>query len=55
MLMSMTPVLGGPYNGFSATQTLSNFKDGEQAATRSILRNGWNTRCRKPRTALSVQ
>ena len=36
-------VLGGPYNGFSATQTLSNFKDGEQSATRSILRNSWNT------------
>ncbi len=40
--MSST-VLGGPYNGFSATQTLSNFKDGEQSATRSILRNSWNT------------
>jgi hypothetical protein len=36
-------VLGGPYNGFSATQTLSNFKDGQQSATRSILRNSWNT------------
>ena len=43
MLMNMTSVLGGPYNGFSPTQTLSNFKDGEQAATRAILRNGWNT------------
>ncbi len=43
MLMNMTSVLGGPYNGFSATQTLLNFKDGEQSATRAILRNGWNT------------
>ena len=43
MLMNMTSVLGGPYNGFSPTQTLSNFKDGEQSATRTILRNGWNT------------
>jgi|TARA_B100001287_G_scaffold276825_1_gene289789 hypothetical protein len=38
-----TSVLGGPYNGFSATQTLCNFKDGEQSSTRSILRNSWNT------------
>lgn len=39
----MNSVLGGPYNGFSAKQTLLNFKDGEQSGTRSILRNAWNT------------
>jgi hypothetical protein len=38
-----TSNLGGPYRGFSATQTLGNFKDGEQASTRAILRNSWNT------------
>jgi len=35
--------LGGGVNGFSATQTLTNFKDSEQTAMRKILRKGWNT------------
>ena len=35
--------LGGPYTGWSPKQTVLNYKDGEQANTRSILRNGWNT------------
>ena len=38
-----SPLGGGPFNGFSPQQTLSNFKDGEQSLTRSILRNAWNT------------
>jgi hypothetical protein len=36
-------VLGGPYNGYSPAQTLTNFKHGEQALTRRILRRSWNT------------
>jgi len=35
--------LGGPYNGFSAKQTVTNFKSSEQAMTRKILRSAWNT------------
>jgi hypothetical protein len=36
-------VLGGPYNGYSPAQTLTNFKHGEQALTRRVLRRSWNT------------
>lgn len=38
-----TSVLGGPYNGFSAKQTVLNYKHGQQALTRRVLRDGWNT------------
>ena len=38
-----TNVLGGPYNGFSAKQTVLNYKDNKQATTRKVLRDGWNT------------
>jgi len=38
-----TSNLGGPLRGFSAKQTVLNYKDGEQTSTRAILRNGWNT------------
>lgn len=34
---------GGPYNGYSPVQTITNYKDSEQVATRTILRNAWNT------------
>jgi hypothetical protein len=40
--------LGGPYNGFSAKQTVLNYKDGRQTTTRKILRDGWNTAMAKP-------
>ena len=36
-------VLGGPFNGFSARQTVLNYKDNKQAITRKVLRDGWNT------------
>lgn len=36
-------VLGGPYNGFSAKQTITNYKDSEQTRTRRILLKSWNT------------
>ena len=39
----MTFNLGGPFQGFSATQTVLNYKDGEASAIRSVLRDGWNT------------
>ena len=39
----MTTLGGGPYQGYSPKQTTLNYKDGSQAAVRSILRNGWNT------------
>ena len=35
--------LGGPFPGFSAKQTVLNYKDGQQTTTRFILRTGWNT------------
>ena len=38
-----TAVLGGPMNGYSPQQTITNFKDSEQAMTRRILRTSWNT------------
>jgi hypothetical protein len=37
-------VLGGPFNGYSGTQTVTNYKDSAQTSTRSVLRNAWNTR-----------
>ena len=36
-------VLGGPYNGYSAKQTITSFKTCEQSSTRKILRDSWNT------------
>ena len=38
-----TSNLGGPYNGFSAKQTIGNFQSGEHSITRKILRDSWNT------------
>ena len=38
-----TNVLSGPYNGYSAKQTINNYKSSGDVATRSILRRGWNT------------
>lgn len=35
--------LGGGVNGFSAKQTVLNYKDGEQTAIRKLLRTAWNT------------
>jgi hypothetical protein len=36
------PVLGGPYNGYSGRQTVTNYKDSENVMTRRILRDSWN-------------
>ena len=33
---------GGPFTGFSARQTVLNYKDNQQATTRKILRDVWN-------------
>jgi hypothetical protein len=35
---------GGPFNGFSPTQTITNYKSGDDARIRTVLRRGWNTR-----------
>lgn len=35
-------VLGGPFNGYSAKQTITNYKNSEQTNTRALLRKGWN-------------
>jgi len=35
--------LGGPYNGFSARQTINNYKDGDITLMRQELRKAWNT------------
>ena len=40
--MSST-TLGGPYNGYSATQTINNYKDGDVITMRRELRRAWNT------------
>ncbi len=37
-------VLGGPYNGFSARQTVNNYKTSEQVMSRRVVRDSWNTR-----------
>jgi hypothetical protein len=36
-------VLGGPYNGYSAKQTISSKRDSEGVMTRRILRSSWDT------------
>lgn len=33
--------LGGPYQGYSPTQTINNYKDSEQTRIRRILRSSW--------------
>jgi hypothetical protein len=35
---------GGPYNGFSTTQTISSRRDSENVVGRRILRDSWNSR-----------
>ena len=40
----MSTVLGGPFNGYSGKQTVTNYKDSEQTTTRQVLRSAWNTR-----------
>jgi len=35
--------LGGPYQGYSPQQTISNYKDSEMVMTRRVLRQSWNT------------
>ena len=35
--------LGGGFQGISAKQTITNYKDGQQTSTRDILRRAWNT------------
>ena len=40
--MLTTTVLGGPYNGYSPQQTITNYKDSEQVLSRRILRSSWN-------------
>ena len=34
---------GGPYNGYMPQQTITNYKDSTDTATRRILRKAWNT------------
>jgi hypothetical protein len=38
-----TSVLGGPYNGYSATQTINNYNNDDDVRTRNELKNAWNT------------
>ena len=42
-LPTSTKNLGGPYQGYSPQQTLTNFKDSDQVMTRRVLRSSWNT------------
>ena len=39
--------LGGGINGYSASQTVTNYKDSEATMTRRVLRDSWNTRYAK--------
>ena len=34
---------GGPFNGYSPQQTITNYKSSENIMTRTVLRRGWNT------------
>jgi hypothetical protein len=36
-------ILGGPFNGFSAKQTVNSFKTCDDATVRTILKRSWNT------------
>lgn len=36
-------VLGGPFNGYSAIQTVNNYRNTSDVTIRSVLRRGWNT------------
>lgn len=38
-----TNVLGGPYNGYSPVQTITNSKDSENVAVRRTVVKSWNT------------
>ena len=38
----MSSLGGGPFNGYSPAQTITNYKDSEQTSIRRILRNSWN-------------
>ena len=40
--MSISPLGNGPFNGYSARQTITNYKDSEQSMMRSVLRRSWN-------------
>lgn len=42
--MSVTPssLGGGPYQGYSPKQTITNYKDSEQTMIRGVLRRSWN-------------
>lgn len=42
-LPTTTTNLGGPYNGYSARQTINNYKDDEAVINRRELRRVWNT------------
>ena len=44
MSLTNTNNLGGPVNGYSAPQTITNFKSSEQVMTRRIVRDSWNTK-----------
>ena len=35
--------LGGPFQGFSSKQTMTNYKTSELTGMRKVLRMGWNT------------
>ena len=38
-----TANLGGPFQGFSSRQTMTNYKTSELVSMRHVLRSGWNT------------
>jgi hypothetical protein len=40
---TVTTNLGGPFQGFSSKQTLTNYKTSELVGMRKVLRIGWNT------------
>jgi hypothetical protein len=42
-LPTATNVLNGPYNGYSAKQTITNYKDSGQVMMRRVLVKSWNT------------
>lgn len=44
MSLGVNKLGGGPVNGYSAKQSISNYKDGEGALIRKQLRIAWNTK-----------
>ena len=42
MVLTTDTNLGGPFQGYSAKQTITSFKDSDQTLARRVIRSSWN-------------